>query len=133
MKTRYSTSTVSLVGLVIVSFFFFIGTATAADGDDSQYEHAARLYDTYCAQCHGLNRDGNGINSADMSVQPRDHSDPKGMGDIPNSEILEVIEKGGLAADKSVLMPPWGGVLSEGEIEELAAYLRHICQCGTDK
>ena len=118
-----------LAGIGLISLFTFAAPAVAAD---DQFEHAERLYDTYCAQCHGANRDGNGLNSAFMSVQPRDHSDPKGMGDIPNSEILDVIKKGGLAANKSVLMPAWGEVLTEGEIDELAAYLRHVCKCGSD-
>ena len=54
------------------------------------------------------------------------------MGDIPNDEIIEVIKKGGLAANKSVLMPAWGGIFSDEEVEQLAAYLRHVCQCGSN-
>src|SRR3546814_3070278 len=68
---------------------------SAAAGDDGKFVSAARHYDTYCVQCHGVNRNGKGINSRDMSVQPRDHSDAKGMGDIPNEEIFHVIKDGG--------------------------------------
>lgn len=117
-------------GISLVSLCFFSNPATAAE--DDQFKHAEHLYDTYCTQCHGVNRDGNGLNSAFISVQPRDHSDPKGMGDIPNEEIIEVIKKGGLAANKSVLMPAWGGIFSDEEVDQLAAYLRHICQCGSN-
>lgn len=98
---------------------------------DEQFARAARLYNTYCVQCHGINKNGKGINSKDMSVQPRDHSDPHGMGDIPDDELYKAIREGGLAVNKSVLMPAWGGVLSDEEIKEMVAYLRHICRCGT--
>lgn len=130
MSNRYIISFARFVAVCFVSIFAFAQPSAAAA--DDQFKHAERLYDTYCAQCHGINRDGNGVNSAFMSVQPRDHSDPKGMGDIPNSEILDVIKNGGLAANKSVLMPAWGEVFTEDEVNELAAYLRHVCQCGSD-
>lgn len=125
-----SRAILKFAGIGLVSLCFFSSPVTAAD--DDQFKHAAHLYDTYCTQCHGVNRDGNGLNSAFISVQPRDHSDPKGMGDIPNDEIIEVIKKGGLAANKSVLMPAWGGIFSDEEVEQLAAYLRHVCQCGSN-
>jgi len=100
---------------------------------DDRFAAAAHRYDTYCVQCHGVERNGRGINSRDMSVQPRDHSDAKGMGGIPDQELFDAIKKGGLAVNKSVLMPAWGGVMSDAEIHELVAYLRHVCNCGSDQ
>lgn len=94
------------------------------------YPHAERNYDIYCAQCHGANRDGKGINAPSMSVQPRDHSDGKAMGDLPDDEIFKAIKEGGTAVNKSVLMPTWGKVLNDDEIKELVAYLREVCDCG---
>lgn len=89
-----------------------------------------RVYDTYCVQCHGVNRDGNGVNAEYMSTQPRDHGDAKGMRDIPDDQLFEAIRDGGLAVDKSVLMPAWKSVLSDEEIRGLVAYLREVCECG---
>jgi cytochrome c oxidase cbb3-type subunit 3 len=108
-------------------------TASAAADDDGKFAAVAHRYDTYCVQCHGVNRNGRGINSRDMSVQPRDHSDAKGMGGIPDQELFDAIKKGGLAVNKSVLMPAWGGVMNDDEIHELVAYLRHVCNCGSDQ
>ncbi len=105
-------------------------TRARAD-DDAKWAAAAKTYNTYCAQCHGLNRNGKGINAKSMPVQPRDHSDPKGMGPIPDAEIVKAITDGGLSVNKSVLMPAWGKVLSPGQIQDLAAYIRHVCKCGT--
>lgn len=128
MTIRQLGSVLSLAGLLLASGLTIAGNAAATD---AQYSNqAVRNYDTYCVQCHGINRNGRGINSRDMSVQPRDHSDAKGMGDIPDEEIFRVIKEGGLAVNKSVLMPAWGNVMNDDEIKELVAYLRHVCNCG---
>lgn len=128
MTIRQLGSAFSLAGLLLASSLMIAGNAVATDGQYSN--QAVRNYDTYCVQCHGINRNGRGINSRDMSVQPRDHSDAKGMGDIPDEEIFRVIKEGGLAVNKSVLMPAWGNVMNDDEIKELVAYLRHVCNCG---
>ncbi|WP_296752962.1 cytochrome c [Thiobacillus sp.] len=130
MNSRQLASTFSLAGFILASCFMLPAHAADANG---QYAKAVRNYDTYCVQCHGINRNGRGINSRDMSVQPRDHTDAKTMGDIPENEILKVIKEGGLAVNKSVLMPAWGNVLNDTEIREMAAYLRHVCNCGSGK
>lgn len=96
-------------------------TARAAD--------AELLYRTYCVQCHGIHGKGNGINVRDMSVQPRDHTDPEGMGGLSDDRLFKAIKEGGPAVTKSVLMPPWGGVLSNEEIHALVRHLRVLCGC----
>jgi cytochrome c oxidase cbb3-type subunit 3 len=95
----------------------------AADGPSPA---AVKLYDTYCVQCHGLNRDGNGINSAEMAVKPRDHTDSKAMGDTPDELLFKAIREGGLSVNKSVLMPTWTGVLTDEQIHDLVRYLRYV-------
>ncbi|MDP1644719.1 MAG: cytochrome c [Thiobacillus sp.] len=117
-------------GLFLASCFLVAGHAAA---EEPNTKRAVRNYDTYCVQCHGINRNGRGINSRDMSVQPRDHGDAKGMGGIPDEEIFRVIKEGGLAVNKSVLMPAWGNVMNDEEIKELVAYLRFVCNCGLGK
>lgn len=113
--------------VVLVSAFTLAGITANAQDDMS---HSVQLYNTYCVQCHGVNRNGKGINSGQMSVQPRDHTDAKGMGDIPDEEIEHAIRDGGLAVNKSVLMPTWGKTLSQQDIEGLVKYLRTVCKCG---
>ncbi|WP_394780259.1 c-type cytochrome [Undibacterium sp.] len=93
---------------------------------DEQHANAIKLYNTYCVQCHGVNRDGNGVNSKEMSVKPRDHTDTKAMGDTPDETLFKAIKGGGLAVSKSVLMPKWEGVLNDDEIKEMVAYLRFV-------
>lgn len=86
-------------------------------------------YRTYCTQCHGVQGNGKGINIRDMSVQPRDHTDTKDMSARSDQDMFKVIKDGGLSINKSVLMPPWGGILSDEEITDLVTYLRTLCRC----
>ena len=89
-----------------------------------------QVYNVYCAQCHGLKRNGTGVNLPGLSVRPRDHTDSKGMSDTPDDELFKAIKDGGLAVNKSVLMPTWGKVLSDKQITEMVKYLRTVCHCG---
>jgi cytochrome c oxidase cbb3-type subunit III len=89
-----------------------------------------QVYGTYCVQCHGLKRNGTGVNLPALSVRPRDHTDAKGMGDTPDAELFKAIKEGGLAVNKSGLMPAWGGVLTDSQITEMVQYLRDVCHCG---
>ena len=103
--------------------------AILASGTVYAKERAEDNYRTYCTQCHGSQGDGKGINIRDMSVQPRDHTDSKAMATRSDQDLAKVIKEGGLAINKSVLMPPWGGVLSDEEVADLVQYLRKLCKC----
>ena len=114
----------SIIAAALVAALGYASAAEAA-GD------AEKRYDTYCVQCHGLKRNGTGVNVPALAVKPRDHTDAKGMGDLPDEEIFKAIKEGGLAVNKSVLMPAWGGVFNDQEISELVQYLRQVCKCGS--
>ena len=97
------------------------GTSMAASAKDN--------YRTYCAQCHGIAGNGRGINVRDMSVQPRNHTDAEYMSQRSDDDLAKADKEGGLAIDKSVLMPPWGDTLSPSEIKDMVQYLRTLCHC----
>jgi cytochrome c oxidase cbb3-type subunit 3 len=101
--------------------------------DEAKLKASAQLYDTYCAQCHGVNRNGKGVNTIGLSVQPRDHSDTAGMSTLPATQMFTAIKGGGAAVNKSALMPAWGSVLTDDEINDMVEYLRHVCKCGAAK
>ncbi len=95
-----------------------------ADGDAA---NGKALYRSYCSQCHGVSGNGKGINIADMSVLPRDHTDTGEMSTRTDAELAKAIREGGKSINKSVLMPAWGGNLNEEQIADLVAYLRKLC------
>ncbi len=90
-----------------------------------------QVYQVYCVQCHGLKRNGTGINLPALSVRPRDHTDAQAMGATPDEELFKAIRNGGLAVNKSILMPAWAGVLTDQQITAMVKYLREVCHCGT--
>lgn len=95
----------------------------------AEVDLGARLYDVYCTQCHGVQGNGKGVNAAHMSVQPRDHTDAKEMSARTDEELFKVIKEGGKSINKSVLMPIWGGNLTDDDIHALVGHLRKLC-CG---
>jgi cytochrome c oxidase cbb3-type subunit 3 len=106
-----------------------IAVAMPARADDQAMQRSAQLYDVYCAQCHGIARNGKGVNTIALAVQPRDHSDKAAMVAIPLEQMAKAIREGGGAVNKSALMPPWGAVLSEQQITDMVTYLRQVCRC----
>lgn len=117
------------LGLVVLSAGITLHHPVMAADESPRIQASAHLYDTYCAQCHGVNRDGKGVNVVGLSVQPRDHSDTAAMSSIPRDQMVKAITEGGAAINKSALMPTWSGVLSKQEIEDMADYLIHVCKC----
>lgn len=113
-------------GLTRAALGFALLSAAASVAAQEPHAGAIKNYNTYCVQCHGVNRDGNGINSRDMAVKPRDHTDTKAMADTPDETLFKSIKGGGLAVSKSVLMPKWEGVLNDDQIKEMVSYLRFV-------
>jgi mono/diheme cytochrome c family protein len=113
----------------LINRFLILIFLMACAGLSWSAESGADIYKTYCWQCHGKGGDGMGINVRDMSVQPRNHTFAKEMASRSDEDLFKAIKEGGQAISKSVLMPPWGGNLSDDEIHSLVGYLRDLCQC----
>ncbi len=105
----------------------------SAGAENPKIAASVRLYDTYCAQCHGVQRNGKGLNTIGLSVQPRDHSDTVAMASLPREQMIQAITNGGASVNKSALMPSWSSVLTHEQIEDMADYLQFVCKCGQSK
>lgn len=106
-------------------FVFLVAISAQAQAGET----ASNNYKTYCIQCHGMQGNGTGLNVRDMSVQPRDHTDFKSMSARSDQDLFKVIKEGGVSINKSNLMPPWDGVLSDEEIRDMVQHLRALCKC----
>lgn len=111
--------------LCLVAAFLFSNTSSAEDA-----EQGSTLYRAYCAQCHGLEGDGYGVNALYMAVQPKDHREAKEMRARTDEDLFTAIKFGGSAVSKSVLMPAWENNLDDDEIHALVAYLRQLSGTG---
>lgn len=124
---------IAALGLVALGGAIAFHQPAAAGTESPKIQASAHLYDTYCAQCHGVQRNGKGINTVGLSVQPRDHSDTVAMSSLPRDQMVKAIADGGASVNKSALMPSWSAVLTKEQIEDMADYLIHVCKCDTGK
>jgi|WetSurMetagenome_2_1015567.scaffolds.fasta_scaffold47472_5 mono/diheme cytochrome c family protein len=95
---------------------------------ESKFNQAERngraLYSYYCVVCHGETGKGDGFNSYNLIVHPRNFTDQTRMKALPDDRIKKVILNGGSAVGLSSLMPPWDGVLTEKQASDLVAFIR---------
>lgn len=120
--SRFAIMTAMAFGLALSA----AGSAQAAD--DKQ------VFDFYCAQCHGVDGDGKGVNvTKDFATDPRNFTVTADMEKRTDDDIRTVIKDGGPAISKSPLMPPWGATLSAAEVDGLLAHIRKLCKCTAKK
>ena len=115
----------------LTSYGLAIGIMLVTVPDSGRAENAEENYQLYCVQCHGTQANGNGINNTagGLAVSPRNHTNAEEMSKLSNEDLRLAIAKGGDAVSKSELMPPWSGVLTNQEIDEMAVFLRELCKC----
>ena len=121
------------LGLLALGAGITLHQPATAGTESPKIQATAPLYDSYCAQCHGVQRNGKGVNTVGLSVQPRDHSDTAAMSSLPRDQMIKAITDGGASVNKSALMPSWSAVLTKEQIEDMADYLIYVCKCDQTK
>ncbi len=91
-----------------------------------EQQRGEQMYQYYCALCHGKTGKGNGFNSFNMSVPPANHTDAVVMATLSDTQIHQVIKEGGPSLGRSPMMPPWGKVINDSEINSLVAFIRTL-------
>lgn len=108
------------ISFIAASLFVLNMLAVPAQADD-----AKQLFEFYCAQCHGIEGTGKGINvTKDFATDPRNFTNKVDMAKRSDDDIRNVIKSGGPSISKSALMPPWGTTISDAQIELLLGYVR---------
>jgi len=86
-------------------------------------------YQFYCAQCHGPEGHGNGINAPHLTVPPRDHTKADYLETRSDEHLFTAIQQGGLSVGRAPCMPSWQHTLDENTIHSLVSYIRELCKC----
>ena len=92
-------------------------------------EEIKETYQWYCAQCHGIEGKGNGINARLLTVMPRNHTEPEYLETRSDDDLFRAIKLGGVAVGRAPCMPRWGLTLDDDTIHGLVQYIRELCQC----
>ena len=93
-------------------------------------EDTEKVFQFYCAQCHGLTGKGDGPNvTKDFPISPRNFTEAKEMDKLTDADLKNVILDGGPSVSKSPMMPPWSKTLTVEQVDGLVKHLRGICKC----
>jgi len=76
-----------------------------------------------CAECHGYDGKAEVI-VMHMDEPPRDQTDLEYMQTLNDAFLYLAICRGGDAVGRSIVMPPWGDLLTDQEIKDLIAWIR---------
>ncbi len=63
---------------------------------------------------------------ASMKPKLKDFSDKTYNGSLKEDYLSKVIKEGGQAVGKSAMMPKMGGVLKDGDVADVIAYIRSL-------
>ena len=87
-------------------------------------------FNWYCAQCHGTDGTGDGVNSSveELPVSPMNLTSAAEMEKYTGEKIGHTLTEGGPVNILDSLMPPWGDRLTKKQIEELAKYVLAFCK-----
>mgnify|MGYP003958281669 CR=1 FL=1 len=113
----------------IIFALALVMTATVGTGN-AFAEDTEKVFQFYCAQCHGLTGKGDGPNvTKDFPVSPRNFTEAKEMDKLTDADLKNVILDGGPSVSKSPMMPPWSKTLTVEQVDGLVKHLRGICKC----
>lgn len=83
-----------------------------------------QAFEHYCAICHGSEGRGDGFNSTNLPVSPRDFTNSAFWEATTEERVYFAVSRGGPSIGKSVLMPAWGRTLNEGQIRDVITFIR---------
>jgi cytochrome c oxidase cbb3-type subunit III len=92
-----------------------------------QQQFGQQLNEKYCARCHDPESTPERVSNYDnLEVKPRPFTEGDTLNKISEADLTAIINHGGPALNRSVLMPPYGLTLSKPEIQALISYIRLV-------
>lgn len=102
------------------------GKLPGAKGAGDEGPNIDQAYQNYCASCHGASGKGDGPAGKALDPPPRNFHEQQWQNEVSDERIATVIRDGGAAVGLSAQMAPWGGVLSDAEVEGLVEKVREF-------
>jgi hypothetical protein len=92
-----------------------------------QQKLGKEMNDKYCIRCHDPESTTERVSNFDnLTPKPHPFNDGVALNSLPDSDLTNIISRGGAAVGKSAQMPAWGATLSQAEIRSLISYIRAI-------
>lgn len=94
-----------------VAFAFSLGAGVASAEEDPRVEAGGALYMQYCASCHGINADGQGLLAPILDPKPANLTriTAEHGGAFPDAEVSRMIDgRDPVMAHGTREMPVWG-------------------------
>jgi cytochrome c oxidase cbb3-type subunit III len=86
-----------------------------------------QLNEKYCERCHNPESTRERVSNYDnLEVKPHPFSEGEALNKMSDADLTAIINQGGLALNRSPLMPPYGYTLSKTEIQALIAFIRAV-------
>jgi mono/diheme cytochrome c family protein len=103
-------------------------SAVAEDNDDNlpfDLKEGKRLFNHYCAICHGESGDGTGqYYGYGLSPSPANFTDKAFMKTLSDDTMFKSISEGSAAVGRSNMCPPWGKTFQKEEIDCMITYIK---------
>lgn len=128
MRMSRSRGFIICAGLALAVALFFWSSDDGAAQQKGDVAAGNVKYQQLCASCHGASGKGDGPAAKALNPKPRNHTDAEYMKTISDEYIAKITKLGGVAVGKSPLMPPWGGVLSDADLQNLVAFMRSLAK-----
>jgi hypothetical protein len=85
------------------------------------------MNEKYCIRCHDPESTTERVSNFDnLSPKPHPFNDGAALNALPDSDLMNIISRGGAAMGKSAQMPAWGATLKPAELKALIAYIRAV-------
>ena len=119
MRLKPSVLAIALWGIVLMPGY------TAAEDFPADMDRGKAIYQRHCAACHGPSGWGDGPSAAALKVAPANFQRFRSFLKS-DEELLRTIEHGVVFSP----MHAWRGQLTDGEMQDVLAYIRLLSQQG---
>ena len=107
-----------------------LAMAQTDSGGDARFGRGQKLYDRYCARCHGKEADGEGRMVKRLyrkkGTQLPSNFTLSVYADRPAAYLRKIIVEGGENNDMSKYMPPFGQELSPRDVDDLIYLIKLV-------
>lgn len=114
-----------LIGLLSLLAWGSVTLSTSAQDYPSDMARGKAVYERHCQSCHGVTGYGDGPAAASLRVPPANFHRFRSFLKS-DEELLRTIEHGVVFSP----MHSWRGELTDGEMQDVVAYIRLLSQQG---